>query len=147
MSFADWLDRRLIKRHRPEKQEIGNLLAVADRCLADARVAGVSADGRLQSAYNAALAAATAALHASGYRSNPAAAGHHAVTVESIALTVGSDAAVVRKLDGFRRKRHRAAYDVAGAVSEQEVTELVALAAELRNAVAVWLAAEHPTLV
>lgn len=103
MSFATWLDRRLIKRHRPEKQEIGNLLAVADRCLADAR--------------------------------------------QSIALTVGSDAAAVRKLDGFRRKRHRAAYDVAGAVSEQEVTELVALAAELRDAVAAWLAAEHPTLV
>lgn len=147
MSFASWLKDGSVKRHRPARQEIENLLAVADRCLADARVAAVSADGRLQSAYNSALAAATAALHASGYRTNPAAAGHHAVTIESTALTFGAAASAVRKLDSFRRKRHRAAYDVAGAVTEQEVLEAVELAAELRRDVQAWLQATHPDLV
>lgn len=108
-------------------------------------MAGVSADGRLQSAYNSALAASTAALHA-GYRTNPAAAGHHAVTIASIALTFGAAASTVRKLDGFRRKRHRASYDVAGAVSEQEVREAVELAAQLRDDVRAWLSVAHPDL-
>lgn len=147
MSFANWLKDGSVKPHHPGKQEIENLLAVADRCLADARVAAVSSDGRLQSAYNAALAAATAALHAAGYRTNPAAAGHHAVTIESTALTFGADAGAVRKLDSFRRKRHRASYDVAGAVSEQEVLEAVELAALVRRKVQAWLAATHPDLV
>jgi hypothetical protein len=110
-------------------------------------VEAVSADGRLQSAYNAALAAATVGLHASGYRTNPAAPGHHAVTIESMALTFGAAATTVRKLDGFRRKRHRASYDVAGAVSEQEVREAVALAAELGTSVRAWLEATHAELV
>lgn len=65
MSLKAWLDKGALRAHKPSKKEIAGLLALADRDLADARVAGLSTEGRFQFAYNAALAMASAALHAS----------------------------------------------------------------------------------
>ena len=75
MSLRDWLRNGWLIEHRTSPQEIGDLLAVADRDLHDCRSGGLSADWRLNIAYNAALQAATAALAAAGYR--PAREMHH----------------------------------------------------------------------
>ncbi|OFZ86760.1 MAG: hypothetical protein A2V78_13255 [Betaproteobacteria bacterium RBG_16_64_18] len=61
--------------------------------------------------------------------------------------TVGADAALVRKFDAFRRKRNRVSYDAPAAVSEPEVTEILALARQLRRDVEAWLRARHPALI
>jgi hypothetical protein len=90
---------------------------------------------------------ATAALHAAGYRTNSNAPGHHAITVESTGHTFGADAALVRKFDGFRRKRNRVSYDAPAAVSEPEVAEMFALARQFRRDVEAWLRVRHPRLV
>lgn len=90
---------------------------------------------------------ATAALHAAGYRTNSNAPGHHAITVESIEHTFGADAALVRKFDGFRRKRNRVAYDAPAAVSEPEAAEMLALARQFRRDVEAWLRASHAALI
>lgn len=123
------------------------MLALADRSLADAGIAALSAEGRFQFAYNAALTLATAALHAAGYRTNSNAPGHHAITVESIEHTFGADAALVRRFDGFRRKRNRVSYDAPIAVSESELAEMLALARQLRRDVEAWLRASHSALM
>ena len=147
MSLKSWLDKGALRTHKPARKEIAGLLALADRSLADAGIGGLSAEGRFQFAYNAALTMATAALHAAGYRTNSNAPGHHAITVESMEHTVGADAALVRKFDAFRRKRHRVSYDAPAAVSEPEVAELLALARQLQRDVEAWLRARHPALM
>ncbi len=106
----------------------------------------MSAEGRFQFAYNAALAMASAALHAAGYRTNSNVPGYHAVTVESLERTIGVDAALVRKLDAFRRKRNRVSYDAPAAVSASEAADMLALAAQLRHDVEAWIRAKHAVL-
>ena len=147
MSFESWLKEGRLKRHKPARQEIASLVALADRRLADSRIPGVSAEGRVLLAYNAALALAIAALHAAGYRTSSNVPGHHAVTIASLALTLGAPPAVVSALDAWRRKRNRATYDVPGAVSEHEVSELTALVEKLKADFLAWLRARHPALL
>jgi len=147
MSLKAWLAKGALRAHKPSRREIAGLLALADRSLADAGIGGLSAEGRFQFAYNAALTMASAALHAAGYRTNSNSPGHHAITVESTEHTFGADAALVRKFDGFRRKRNRVSYDAPVAVSEPEVAEMSALARQLRRDVESWLCASHPALI
>lgn len=90
---------------------------------------------------------ASAALHAAGYRTNSNVPGHHAVTVESLELTIGVDAALVRKLDAFRRKRNRVSYDAPAAVSAKEAADMQALAAQLRHDGEAWIRAKHASLI
>lgn len=101
----------------------------------------------MQFAYNAALAMATAALHAAGYRTNSNVPGHHALSVESLQHTIGAGAALVRKLDAFRRKRNRVSYDAPAAVSAREAADMLALAVQLRHDVEVWMRAKHAALI
>jgi len=61
------------------------------RDLADAAVAGLSADRRFATAYNAALQAANMAIACAGYRIT-AKIGHHKVSLESAALALGKSA-------------------------------------------------------
>ena len=107
----------------------------------------MSAEGRFLLAYNAALALATAALHAAGYRTSSNLPGHHAVTIASLALTLGAEPAAVAALDTWRRKRNRATYDLPGAVSEHEVRELIALVEKLKADFHAWLRARHRALI
>lgn len=77
-----------VQRHRTSKRELDELRAVIQRDLADAQIAGLSADRRFATAYNAALQTATMAIACAGYRVT-AKAGNHRVTIDAIALTVG----------------------------------------------------------
>lgn len=146
MSFETWLTEGRLKRHKPSRQEIASLAALADRRLADSRVAGISGEGRFLLAYNAAIALASAALHAAGYRTSTNLPGHHAVTIASLALTFGADPAAVAALEAWRKKRNRATYEASAAFSEHEVDELVTLVGKLRAQFEAWLRARHPAL-
>jgi len=83
---------RWLVEHQATEDEIGDLLALADRDLKDCQAQGLSADGKLRLAYNAALQAATAALAAAGYRTGRGEA-HHYCVIQSIAHTIGAEAA------------------------------------------------------
>ena len=101
MSLSAWLEKGTLHRHQPSKNELAGLLALADRNLADAGIAALSAEGRFNCAYGAALTAATIALHAAGYRTNSNLPGHHTVTLHSLEYTLGADAALINTLDAF----------------------------------------------
>jgi len=118
---------------------------VADRDLRDCQAAGLSPDWRLNIAYNGALQLAAAALCAAGFRAERES--HHYRVLQSLALTVGADAALVNQLDMFRKKRNLDAYERAGTVSHQEAQEMLALAQHLRKLVAAWLRASYPHLL
>ena len=145
MSLRDWQKNSWLVEHKSSPEEIAALLAIVERDLANAKVAGLADDWRLGIAYNAALQAATAALAASGFRA--AREQHHYRTIQSLALTIGWPAAKVERFDRFRKKRNIGGYETAGVVSDQEAREIHELAVGLRNDVLAWLQKQHPKLV
>ncbi len=116
------------------------------RDLSDAQVAGLSADRRFATAYNAALQTATMAIACAGYRVT-AKAGHHRVTIDGIALTVGTSGK--RYADYFetcRRKRNVIDYTRAHVATESEADEIVKMATEFNDLVEGWIASKFPNL-
>lgn len=142
MSLRDWLKNSWLVEHESSPEEIAGLLAIAERDLANAELAGLSEDWKLNIGYSAALQAATAALAAAGFRA--AREQHHYRTIQSLALTIGWPAAKVDRFDRFRKKRNISGYETAGVVSEQEAREMHELAVTLRDEVLTWLRTHHP---
>lgn len=138
MGLDEWLRQGRLRQHRPSLQELEDLLGLADRSLADARVEGVSADGRFSAAYTAALSLATIPLCILGYRTRGT--GHHALTFASLAETLGPDCAeFARYLNLCRSKRNETEYRRAGTIQEAAVAELIEVVTELRALVEAWL--------
>jgi hypothetical protein len=67
--------------------------------------------------------------------------------IESLEFTVKADPRLVQKLKMFNYKRNKSSYDMAGAVSDQELEAVVKLATELKNNVMKWLKEVHPELL
>ena len=63
MSLASWQKNGWLVEHRTSRNEIRDLMGIVARHLEGCRTEGLSPDWRLNIAYNAALQAATAALH------------------------------------------------------------------------------------
>lgn len=145
MSLRDWLRAGWLAEHTSSREEISDLLGVADRDLGDCRTAGLSADWRFNIAYNAALQAATAALAAAGFRASRQS--HHHRVIQSLAHTIGLNAASILRFDAFRKKRNISGYEAAGHISEQEADEVAEFAEELRERVGAWLSTHHPELL
>lgn len=146
MSLEDLLRRDRLRRHRSSPDEIAGLLAAADRGMADARVEGVSLDGRFTTAYGAALSLATAVLAADGFRSSGL--GHHATVWAALPFVMGEGyQEVADYLDGCRRKRNLLSYERVGLATEAEVEELVRLVERLREEVRAWLQMHYPELL
>jgi uncharacterized protein (UPF0332 family) len=143
--LKQWADNGWLRAHKTSPQEIGDLLAIVERDLQDAE-GGISPDWRFGIAYNAALKLCTILLHASGYR--PEKTLQHYRTIQALPLVLGNQ----RKpdadyLDACRTKRNTVEYDRVGAATEDDATELIAFARELRQAVVDWLAKNQPALL
>lgn len=136
-----------LHRHDARRDEIQRLLRGLDRSLADAQVEGLSNEGCLASAYDALLRLATVALRASGYRTNPDQPGHHAITLQSLLLTLGVERELAVQLDAFRRKRNLAAYEGDDSVSDSDLAELLGIVNDLRPRLTAWLKRNHPELI
>jgi hypothetical protein len=145
VSLQDWLKSRWLIEHQTSRQEIADLLGMADRDLTQCRTPNLSPDWQLNIAYNAALQAATAALAAAGYRA--AREAHHYRVIQSLAHTIKADPVLIAQLDKFRKKRNISDYERAGVVSEQEVNEMFVLAKNLRDEVEKWLRSNYPKLI
>lgn len=68
MTLKSWRENHWLAAHETSAEEITQLLSVIDRDLKDSAVKGLSADARMNFAYNAALQLATLALAAEWYR-------------------------------------------------------------------------------
>ncbi len=146
MTLNDWQDSGILASHTPSRGEIAGLLAIVDRDLRDCRARGLSPEWQLSIAYNAILQAATAALAATGYRVRRREGSHHH-TLESLKHTVGIEANVLRRVDVLRKKRHLSDYIRAGAVSQQEADEAIALAERLCVEITIWLREQYADLM
>ncbi len=145
MSLRDWLKNSWLTEHESSAEEIRALLALVDRDLRDCRTPGLSTDWRFNIAYHSALQAASAALAAAGFRA--AREAHHYRVIQSLALTLKADAALVRRFDAFRKKRNLSSYEMGGGISDLEVEEMITLASDLRHRVERWIRSNHPELL
>ena len=144
MSLDDLLREKRLQRHRPSRQEIADLLKVAERALEDARLEGLSADGRFVNAYHGMLALATAVLAAGGLRA--VGIGRHATTIEALPEVMRGTEQVAAYLEICRRKRNQAVYERAGVVTESEARELTQTSEEFIGQVRQWLKQNHPSI-
>jgi hypothetical protein len=146
MSLEEWVEYGWLKPEPTSPNEISGLVSIVERGVADSKVETISTDLRFIAAYNAVLTSATIALRASGYRtSSPT--GHHLRTIESLEFTIGADSTLIGRLRVFNNKRNKSSYDVAGAVSTQELQSLLKVAGQLRTSVLAWLQERHPELL
>jgi uncharacterized protein (UPF0332 family) len=144
MSLENWLNDKLIVRHRPSAGEVAELLHICDRDPEKAEIIELGPDWRLSIAHNAAVQAAKAALAAVGYRARKE--GQHYLVLQSLAFTIKTDPATIKQLDKFREKRNISDYERAGLVTEQEAEEMIALGKQLRDDVEQWLRVHYPGL-
>src|SRR5215472_827959 len=146
MSLEKWVEYGWLRREATSSKEIRDLLGIVERSLSDSNVEAVSTDLRFIAAFNAALCAATTALRASGHRAATQ-SGHHVKTIESLELTVSANPKLIQRFKTFNNKRNKSVYDVAGAVSDQELEAMIKLANELKAATLSWLQKFHPELL
>lgn len=145
MSLTNWAENGWLRSHKTSAKEIADLLMIVDRDLQDA-TGSISADWRFGIAYNAALKLCTVLLYASGYK--PEKALQHYRTIQALPLILGQSYKEDAKyLDTCRSKRNIAEYDYVGAVSADDVTELLTFVKELRTTIIQWLKEKHSQLL
>lgn len=106
--------------------EVTRMLEMARTRIADAQLSSLSLEGRFTSAYNAAHAAALAALRWHGYRSE-----NRFTVFQCLAHTVAWPPSRWRVLDAAHQKRNLAEYEGYLDVEESTVKELCELATSL----------------
>jgi len=145
MTLQKWAEYGWLRSHTTSRQEISDLLAIANRDIADATSGGISTDWQFGIAYNAALKLCTILLYAEGYRAGQGL--QHYRTIQAFPLILGPTRdADANYLDTCRIKRNTVEYDRIGATSEGEVAELIEFVVEFRTDVLGWLKANHPGL-
>lgn len=147
MSLEQWLRNGWLQQDEVTVAEIQQLLQVVDRDLADAQVLGLSADGRFQHAYDAALQLCILALRATGYRVRKG-QGHHKNGIDSLRYTLGEKwSEIADHIERCSRLRSQAVYERTGVVSGQDADELLQTATQLRSDVINWLKTTYAALV
>lgn len=145
MSLQDWHKFGWVKLHQTSFLELSNLLAIADRDIADATSDALSADWRFGIAYNAALKLCAMMLYDAGFMPEKNLA--HYRTLLSLQYTLGEHRkADAEYLDACRIKRNHVEYDYVNGASETEASELVDFAKELRKEVVDKLRIRWPNL-
>lgn len=125
---------------------MARLLAGARRHLADARVAGVSAETRFGAAYAAIRMLADAGLHAHGFRTMTSRPGHHQTAIQSLTKSFDVAADTVIVLDQLRKQRQLVEYS-GDTIPESAVAECVAEGEALLEVAVKWLRANAPHLI
>jgi hypothetical protein len=108
--------------------EVQRMLDMARTRLADAQISSLSAEGRFTSAYNAAHAAALAALRWHGYRSE-----NRYTVFQCLTHTLNWPAHQWRALDIAHQKRNLAEYEGYLEIEESQIAQLCALLEVLIN--------------
>mgnify|MGYP000320086208 CR=1 FL=1 len=88
---------------------VAKLLAAAQRNIADAQLAGLSAENRFDAAYKAIMQVAMVALNANGFRTLTSKPGHHQTAIQTLHLSVGLPQAkvIVQNAQGDPSRRRR----------------------------------------
>jgi hypothetical protein len=115
-----------LKSEPRNEAEVRRLLVLARTRLGDAGLDNLSVEGRFISAYNAAHAAALAALRWHGYRSE-----NRYAVFQCLAHTLSWPAARWRVIDNAHQKRNLAEYEGHLEIDENAIEELRRIAGDL----------------
>lgn len=129
-----------------DASSIQRLLEAAARSLADARLPGISPEGRFDMAYKAIMQAANVALQANGYRTLTSKPGHHQTMIQSLPHSIGLDRPTMVLLDTLRKQRNVIDYS-GDVVSASMAGEAQAQAEQLLQRVMDWLREHRPELL
>ena len=146
MTWTNLLANKEAQKHKTSKKELTTCGRSSLGDLADAGIAGLSADRRFATAYNAALQAANMAIACAGYRIMSK-VGHHRVSLERTKLVLGKP--MHKYADYFeacRRKRNTIDYTFSNVATETEAKEILVQAKEFYNHVEDWITKNHPAL-
>ena len=142
-----WLGSGLLQRHAADRQQVVEMLTLAERDLAQSHAAGISTDWQLTMSYNAALLAARAALAAAGYRVAGTGDRDRFQLAESLRYTAGVPDADVILLQRMMRKGHASDCQADHAVCDLEAGETYELGMRILGFVTAWLHDHHPDLI
>ena len=131
---------------QPDVAVVGKLLAAARRNIADAQLAGLSAENRFDVAYKAIMQLAMVALHANGYRTLTSKPGHHQTAIQTLPASVDVPPAQVIVLDALRKQRNLSDYS-GDLVPDAVAAECLASAQSLQAHVLAWLQANRRDLL
>ena len=146
MTWTKLLGSHDVQRHRTSKKELDDIRALVARDLADATVAGLSADRRFATAYNAALLAANMAIACAGYRVI-AKTGHRKISFDSIKLALGASAdKYADYFETCRRKRNVIDYTRSHVATDTEAKEILEKATEFYEFVERWIDSKFQNL-
>jgi len=136
------------KRVAPEptsKKELDELRLMAAMHLKDARVRGISGQGRYEFAYNAARLIATIIVRACGYRVI-AKGGHHYFTFQALQASDPAFMKMAIYFDNARDTRNDFLYDAPVPISDTDADELVKMVEEFRQDAEAWIKTKDPSL-
>jgi len=119
-----------LKHEPPDQKEFDGMVASAKLRLHDARVKGISEEGRFTFAYGAAHAISLAALRWHGYRSD-----NRFLVFQCLQHTVGLDNVKWRVLDRCHKARNLAEYEGHLEISPQLLKELLEITEALLSLV------------
>lgn len=146
MTWAKLLSSKDVQRHTTSKREVDAFRNLIARDLADAAIAGLSADRRFATAYNAALQAMNMAIACAGYRVT-ARIGHHRISLERATLALGRAARnYADYFETCRRKRNAIDYTHSHVATETEAKEILGKANAFYEFVENWIAKNHAGL-
>jgi hypothetical protein len=131
---------------QPDAALIGKLLAAAQRNIADAQLAGLSAENRFDAAYKAIMQLSMVALQANGYRTLTSKPGHHQTAIQTLSTSVGVAPAQVVVLDALRKQRNLSDYS-GDLVPDAVAAECLASSKALHVQVLAWMKAHRPDLL
>ncbi len=130
----------------PDRALVSKLLAAAQRNIADAQLAGLSAENRFDAAYKAIMQSAIVGLHANGYRTLTSKPGHHQTAIQTLATSVHLPSSKLIVLDALRKQRNLSDYS-GDLVSDSASAECLACAIELLEHVRHWIRTHRADLV
>ncbi len=125
MTWKELLEQGRVEKRPGTKEELAQLRAVAERSLADARLEGISVDGRFGHSYEAVRALATMVVRAAGYRVRAHGGAHYNTFLALEAADAKQFAKLAEYFNVCREKRNELSYEMAGVVSELEADELL----------------------
>ncbi len=115
-----------LKAEPPDQREFNGMVASAKRRLQDARLEGLSEEGRFSLVYGAAHAISLAALRWHGYRSD-----NRYLVFQCLQHTIGLDSVKWRVLDQCHKVRNLAEYEGHLEIPPQLLKELIEITNEL----------------
>lgn len=146
MSLENLVKINQLQHHATNAEEVGRLLAAAQRNFVDAGFEGISDESRFDIAYKAIMQCAMVGLLANGYRPSTTTPGHHQTMIQSLGQTLGVDSKVWVVLDTMRKKRNQSDYS-GDLIEPGAVVHCLQHAQSLLALTQAWLKKNRPELL